>query len=284
MRVSPVKAAKAPKYPTRLALLADSSLLEKRVPQAWSSNAKLAGALSFLLLACEASHAGDKPKAAIVAPVFEHGAGKALIGGVQCDSSVFLSEAEAVELIAVELSKAGIDASKRGAVLDGVSVKSRMVDGLALKDGDFVAGKIKELNSEKAKSSVFDAGKGIAVEFISMENYFLQGGVVYPSTLVPYDMKEAARYLSGSVAKQGEGIYFGAFYDPASHGDFSSPPQRPSFDSLDEVAKAKAMAKWKSDFDSWLQKVREKAVEESKDQLRLQVKDFVEWLKAQGAI
>ncbi len=70
------------------------------------------------------------------------------------------------------------------------------------------------------------------------------------SSVQEYETKELAQFVSEQVKKEAkEKVYFGAFYDPIAYNE------RGQADST-----------------------------ESKRLLRLQVQDFVKWLKAQGAI
>ena len=120
-----------------------------------------------------------------------------------------------------------------------------------------------------------DPVKMVAIKYVNEQEYLKLGGE-------PPDLSSSAdcsddRALAGSVAAavkaQARGMYFGAFYDPICGYNWRELLQKPR-DAADSR-------------ESW--EVRMKAAEEQARQesiilLRQQVKDFADWLKAQGVI
>jgi radical SAM protein with 4Fe4S-binding SPASM domain len=101
MEAKPVKRKADPRYPTRLEALADRELLEKHMPAAWKSCAEIAGAAAILLTinGCMAQHSHSGNVKAIVAPIFNHGEGRAADGCEVVNPPVFLSEQDAMQVI-----------------------------------------------------------------------------------------------------------------------------------------------------------------------------------------
>jgi len=265
IEIKPVKKAKAPKYPTRLKLLEDPSLLERRMPLSWSSNVKLAASLGFLLATGRffAVSAGDvQAKAsshAIVAPIFEHGSGSGpIMTGKSCTPDpIFLPEDEALKLIADELSKAGLKASNEKIPLPKLD-----------------CGRSREMAA--SVPGVHDEVSKVAAGFISRDAYFDLRGPVDKNS---YEMKTLAKKISSCVSKEDGDLKFGVFYDPISV------PANPRLDiSYAEVKSMEKLEELRVKREAMQEKARREAIEESKRLLREQVKDFVEWLKAQGAI
>jgi hypothetical protein len=104
------------------------------------------------------------------------------------------------------------------------------------------------------------------VEFVSRDDFGPLGGD-WEGKLYD-DVKQAAAALSDQVQRKGHDLRIGVFYDPVTYGGLRSWGE--SSDNDDDGRS------WKS--------TPEKAKAESKRLLRLQVLDFVNWLKAQGAI
>jgi len=304
IEIKPVKKAKAPKYPTRLKLLEDPSLLERRMPSSWKANAALASAASLLLSGCcfdfsdddpsEFRKAGSAPiggsrggKPAVVAPLFIHGEGRGAFGCVVVSPPVFLSEADALEAIADELSKAGIDVSQKDVRISGVKVHERAED----RNGKVVESFLK---SHSVQADFYDPARKVAVDYVSYSNYRLLGGIDSSEngwSAWGFDLKETAKDLAKAVGKDGKDLKFGAFYDPVSYMDMEGLPKRPEPSQSTSGAMkkprggvSKEESAWFRACDQWEEGARKAAIEKSKELLRLQVKDFVEWLKAQGAI
>lgn len=267
MNAKPVSRWRRPGYPTKLEVLAHPELLESHLPPAWSRRADIAAAVALLLAAngCTkdrpvgSPESGARRQPAIAAPVFEHGEGRGVTGCVVVAAPVFLSEEEALQVVTEQLRYAGIEVAGTNVEMTSVRVEQAMRRGVNARRAQG-AGTIKPLEVDGL------IGDGtMAFEFVSESDYFNFGGLRSPSTVQSYNLKTVAESLARRVADRGENVYFGTFYDPVQAIDLSTEMRRDNPE------------KW------WREKTTT-AKEESKRLLRAQVADFVNWLKAQGAI
>lgn len=297
MKTKPVRRHRKPRYPTRLEALADRTLLERHLPASWRRNKEMAAVTALLLGINSVVRAGDAKapisKAAVVAPIFNHGEGRGATGCVSVAPPVFLSEEEAFQVIQEELTKHGVNLAVRSQQWKDVKIAKRtyrLVMGKGEKDLSYEEqrGRLKATETADANSLTVDAvdpAKHVAVEFVSVKNYAEAGGldtgsydVVYEgsnssgmsmSTVSTYDFAETAKYVAGKVARQKrEKVFFGAFYDPAA------------YEELDSRRTPKTKEEWQA---RWAE-MDKRSRAESKRLLRLQVRDFIEWLKGQGVI
>jgi hypothetical protein len=271
----PVPRTPIPAYPTRLQILEDPSLLERHLPPAWRRHAELAAAATVFLAVNVAGHgqsaetedpdapppAAPATPPAVVAPIFEHGDGRGATGCVVVAPPVFLSEEEALQVISEELGKHGITLGEHEVTLPDVTIPPRHRKDF---DGDEV---VEELT--RARPLELDARSTeprVALEFVSREEYFELGGVDFPpnsfSSVRSYDTREVAQRLAEQVQAQGEGMYFGAFYDPMV--------------KITREEGAQEDVTW--------EELQKRTRERARTQLREQVQDFVEWLQGQGVI
>lgn len=270
MKPKPVRRYGTPAYPTRLQVLADPHLLEKHIPVNWLSTPELAGAVAIFLAANSCTKAGEEQipassGAAVVAPIFEHGAGRGATGCVAVSPPVFLSEEEALQVIVEELANAGVRVTGTDVVLEGVFVPQH-IETYRRVGGTFRE-KVEEIPGTQPLSlDIRDDRHRIGVEFISKSDYFQLGGARSASTAQGFDFQRVARGVAEAVGRKGKGIYFGAFYDPLPEWDWGE-AHRISSD-------------WKQRWEA--AKTREGI--EAKRLLRQQVQDFIGWLKGQGAI
>lgn len=270
MDVKPVKRYRVPAYPTRLEVLADPDILANNVPHNWHQNAVTAAALGVFLAANACAHTdpGSKPshpKAAVVAPIFEHGSGRGSTGCIAIAPPVFLSEEEALQVITEELTGAGLEVTATDVVWDKVKITQReehyrQVGNDWKQDVSDIPGR-----GEPLSADITDDKHRVAVEYVSMSDYFRLGGPASNFSVQGYDFKAVATGVAKVVAKKGPGVYFGAFYDPVVDVD------RSQFESEKDRRKRE-------------EQVQAQGEIEAKRLLRLQVKDFVDWLKGQGVI
>jgi len=287
MDAKPVRRYRKPAYPTRLEVLADADLLLRHVPGGWRKSAVTMAALTACLGTSSCVHergdkAGTLAKPAVVAPIFKHGDGRGAIGCVAVTPPAFLSEEEALVIIREELAKVGMTAMERDVLLPGVVLGQVFVD---LK-GTF--GELpKEMNTvvtpemrkrgyegievpktrKTLKVDVVYKESRVAVEYLSGDDYAPLGGLQWPGTAREYDFIELARRIAKTVRKEGKGVRLGVFYDPMTGIG------RP--------------ISWNDDEDEYAHLpdlTEEQARNVSREKLRLQVKDFVDWLKGQGVI
>jgi hypothetical protein len=298
MYAGPVAVVVTPGYPTSLAVGANPALLARHLPANWQQRelAALAGALLAAGAAgCEqtrmpttagsGTHAKLAPGAtAIVAPVFRHGEGLALTGCVVAARHAYLTEDEALALIADELRPYGIDLSQRDVPLRGARVPHATEDCY-----DWV-GRTRAYRPTQwshVKATGLDPQHRVAVTFSSRDDYYHVAGPWHErvmGTAYRIETKAVADYFAAAVQGQRAGVYFGAFYDPLL---FSPTPidypalcelqRKGRSDDPDSVAEAeRVQAMWK--------RTKRMTEEEARDALRAQVRDFIDWLKAQGVI
>jgi hypothetical protein len=191
----------------------------------------------------------------VVAPLFEHGDGRGSTGCVVVSPPVFLSEEEAMQVIQEELAEAGVRLrTKRARDLPGVEIDlTNPQSPNAPFGGNQPASKPVPSDAEARKQP-------IAVQFVSkadVTNFRPRSGMM--SSVTSYNSKETAERLSKAIAEQcQEELHVGMFYDPIILIDWRG---------SEEYAESS-----------------EKAKEESLEEVRLQAKDFVAWLKEQEAI
>lgn len=267
----PVKRYREPVYPTRLAVVDDPGLLLRHVPGSWRRNAVVMGALSALLAtqSCTTGDAGGgkpMPTAAVVAPVFEHGDGQGSTGCVVVAPPAFLSEEEALAVIRRELRKAGLRVTGQNVLLEGVVFYPRFAFDLEDKTEIY----LDRRQPLTLAADLADASHGVAIEYVARDDYYPLGGLRSGGTASDYDFPEVANRVAASLREKGPGMHFGVFYDPCiAYGRIGG---------ID----------WGDDDDD--DAVEEQYITErqaraaAKRLLRLQVRDFIDWLKGQGAI
>lgn len=286
LRARPVRRYASPAFPTKLEVLADATQLEKHLPPAWFSRADMASAVTVFLAAnaagCSGAVGQDRAagtgtasaKAAIVAPLFEHGEGRGSVGCSAVAPPVFLSEEEALQVISEELTHHGLDMSQRDVEMSSVSIKSVHYQ----REYNWVSGRIEIRSTEKrAPLSVdlHDQNKRVAVEFVSRPDYFELGGRQSSASIQGYDLKQVSSDVAREVRRAGKGVYFGTMYDPMTC--LSLPITR-------KIKRGESVGSPIEDPQAFWQKRQEAARAESRRMLRRQVRDFVDWLKGQGVI
>ena len=112
---------------------------------------------------------------------------------------------------------------------------------------------------------LYDSKLHIAIEYVSADDFYVLGGTAGEgiASYGPHNHHSVASNLAKAVSGQNEPIYFGTFYDPVQWWT------RPGHEQPDQ-------RDWHY---SW-----EDAESASRELLRRQVEDFIEWLKGQGVI
>lgn len=306
LRSRPVKRSVGPLYPTRLEILADPDLLKRHIPPTWLSRGEMAGLLS-VFLAVNGTGCSKDPspgtstrpaghdlagKAAIVAPIFEHGEGRGATGCVVVNPPVFLSEEEALQVITEELQQAGVHFSQRDVPMNNVSIplmiEVRREDWVTGRDG--LTAKPARTQTKSLNLDLVDSTRFVAVEFVSQSdhgdaraNYDETTGSLRWSSVQHYDFRDTAAWIGKYAGEQGRGLRLGVFYDPLER-------PRPKVDPRPTSASAKTqddtddLAALVREWGRVMKMTREEHLVESKRLLRLQAKDFVDWLKGQGVI
>jgi hypothetical protein len=255
VKPEPVDRSRRPRYPTREEVLTHPELLERHLPPGWRVTRGLVASTGLFmaagLAACQGKKEADQPAVALVAPIFEHGEGRGAWGCVVVSPPIFLSEEEALQVIREELAAHGVDLTERNVPAEGVRFPQRTITWSEDEEVEETG------TGEDVRLDARDPKTGIAIEFVSREDYHPLGGPMSSSSVQGYDLKKVAGDLRAALEKTGRGgRYFGTFYDPME-----------------------SRYDW-SEEDEELQESREASLR----RLREQVKGFVEWLEAQGAI
>ncbi|HLP01094.1 MAG TPA: hypothetical protein VK163_03645 [Opitutaceae bacterium] len=256
MHAAPLKRRTTPRYPTKLEVLRDPKLLE-HLPRNWAAHPELAVA-SWLLLRllapseCSAENAAfptcpavsPRPNATIAAPVTAPEDTKQYIVLGMPAPPVYLSEDEAWTVIEDELQHAHIALPDQLVPLEDLLISRRVLS--YSKDGDRWVRKVTE---RPGTAKPFKADRGnlkrrLAVEFVSRDRYAEEGGLTSEAGVPRFDFQEAAASLSTKAGAEAK--------SPVYFGVLYDP-----------ATKSRA---------------------ESHRLLRQQVREFIAWLQAQGAI
>ncbi|MFI5378098.1 MAG: hypothetical protein ACHRHE_02215 [Tepidisphaerales bacterium] len=288
-----------PIYPTRPELLAEPGRLLEHLPSTWQSLISKGGlTVAFLVsgltaipgaaaetpapaAAKAAAQPADRPVqlaagAAIVAPIFEHGKGRASTGCVVIAPPVFLTEEEARQIIIEELAKAGLKMSAKDVELKDVRIKPKSPFGFVTKDGKTEIVKYGD-EPRPLVIDLMDPDKHVAIEFVSESDYLELGGEMWKSTVHDYDFKKVSEAVAGQIKTSGKGNIFGVFYEPTSLIEHRRGPTADELAGKNEKEQQEVWQKiWKE--------AQEEAKKSSREELRKQVKDFAEWLRQRGVI
>ena len=276
--VKPLTRYPKPRYPDAYRVLQEPDLL-RRLPARFAAKpavcAALGAILSLGLAGCGVSSApatypapegtpsspGATPSAApervaLSIPLFEHGSGMGSYGCVSVAPPVFLSEEEALSVILDEAARYGLDFSG-----------SETIGGATLPLHNTFEQSDKTTSSDLALDG-YDGTHGIGVEFVSRQDLiqWQDPKQNVASSVENYYFKDAAR----AIAEGNENI--AAFYDPMS-ADF----REFNYEWPEEDDGGKGYEEYAAKYDA---EQREKSLED----LRAQVRDFLEWLKGQGII
>jgi hypothetical protein len=245
------------------------------MPERWKKsvyvNAALSTLLIFTLTSCrerKVSGVDQNEKKAQVAPVFDHGNGRGSFGCMSIAPPSFLSEEEAFQVIQEEVKKYGISFEKEGLTIESVKLPEtkyylrpeEKIENYK-EDGDIIdSSKIGDL-----KLDGYDGGKKIGFEFVSKEDYdswHVEEGI--RSSVEDFDFLSTAAILRDGLEKDNGEASIGVFYNPM-------------------VMLSKEELKLGDEDRDW-EGMAVKVNDMGKNELRMQVKDFLEWLKAQGII
>ncbi|MGE5615211.1 MAG: hypothetical protein ACM3XR_12500 [Bacillota bacterium] len=312
MKVEPVKTYMTPGYPEKSFVLRNPAIL-KSLPQRWKNNVKIGFALSstimMLLSACGSkmdgggeTHTGNteiavgtnesgpdmkkdnslgrKTGLAIVAPIFSHGDGRGSFGCVSVAPPVFLSEAEAFEVISEEAKLEGIEFIDEPVELDGVRIP---VTDLYPHPED----EKPEMSMQKGTLALdgYDKERKIAFEFVSRDDVveWQQKNPGMMASVETYDALGAAEKLREGLENKTGGNTLALFYDPMG---FDREIHDKYMEEYRKLADQKGLSYDEKNIKrSEIEKRYELEIKEKRSMmLREQVKDFLGWLKAQGII
>jgi len=246
--------------------MSNPALLRQNLPPAWRTLPSVAGAAAVFLSAnlslCRG--ADSKPGATglpLVAPIFEHGKGRGSTGCIVVTPPVFMSEEEAWQVIQEELVWSGISLADKQHLIQGVN--EPLAQQVEDKNGNFSL----QPRDSKPELTLYepppkkklpyqadaaDPKKHIALEFVSAKDFqnwcghswVTPDGGFCFSTVSTYRIKDQAVFVADRVKAEGLEKVF--------------------FGALyDPVGTSQT---------------------QSRRLLREQVRDFVKWLQAQGAI
>jgi hypothetical protein len=278
LRVEPVRAYPRPAYPTIDVYAEHPEALLRHAPPRWLEGGAALGALTAFVLAGSSGRAdaqsasGPSARAAddadttgrvaptcpapeqerySVAPVFIHGEGRGATGCVVVSPPVFLSEAEALEIIWEELRAEDLGFVPQTLPVPGFSMR-RPVEPMnyppeVVKRFPQLAARSSEPRQSPVFFDAYSARYRCGVVFVGMVNYSEVDetpltGVI--STASDYDMVARAQGLVERLSEYGK-VNAGVFYDPLPHWDGR----------------------------------RDAAQGQARELLREQVLEFVEWLK-----
>ncbi|MCX6922331.1 MAG: hypothetical protein NT154_03815 [Verrucomicrobia bacterium] len=321
MKSKPVRKYAQPKYPTRLEVAARPGLLQRHQPPAWRNWPELTGAVGLFLLADTARlAAADSPAkngktkapsqaVAVVAPIFQHGAGRGATGCIVMAPPVFLSEEEALQVIREEMAAKGVQLGTNQTTVAGITLERFQVVAPPVPvtapteaaNGTKPARPAFEIKQEPFKPDAADPKKKVFIEFLSERDAdrwdwerMKQEDKMVISSVHSYDLPKTAAYVAERVEQQATNkLYFGTFYDPLAG---TLDPQRAlaallaagGVGSSNKVVDAKAETSGRGKITMTLSQplgaVLSEPKAESRRLLRLQVQDFLKWLQAQGAI
>jgi hypothetical protein len=252
---------------------------------AWLTNRELAAAAGVYLAAnlgaCSRPPGAATPMnaSAVVAPIFKHGEGRGSAGCVVTAPPAFLAEDEALQIIREELTAVGLDPSERRVALPSV-----IISGKVYRDSyEWVSGKETAEwvdVSEPLVLDLRDPGRRLGIVYISDSNYYRFGGALdQESTVSSWDYPSVAEEVRSRLAEDDQDSCLAVFYDPLT-------PCKKELDvhTIDPKASREDQRQQvDSIFRRWHESERN-AQNESKELLRKQVQDFIQWLKAQGVI
>ena len=234
--------------PDNSAPAASEEAAASSVPTSHQSPSSVASAEKSAVDSAEAS-AETSPNApeALDIPVFAHGTGRGSYGCESVAPPVFLSEEEAMQVIQEECAAQGIDISGEKTISGTFPATSTLPEAISGSDSD------KTYTGELTLDG-YSEDLGIGVEFVSTDDIIdWHVDTEMHATVDEYNLKGTAQRLADCTDN------VAVFYDPTAddYREFTG-----------------------SNEESYVESSKEKSLEE----LREQVRDFLQWLKGQGVI
>lgn len=306
MEVKPPRSYRKPRYPQKSQVSRDPSLL-RRVPHRWAKSAAALTALGMTLSlgACSLADAGPEardgsqtgqsgqtetggPAApagadSLAAPIFLHGGGSGSFGCVSVVAPYFLSEEEAFEIIRSEAEAyGGLTFSAQGPAIDDVVLPQTYLE---TRPDDALGQSLAQEGVNGQLLADGAAESGAAFEFVSSADLSQwqwspteSNRLLVSSSVSTYAFKETAEFLRESLADAELSGPFAVFYDPYSYTDLADEYEAIRQESLKDPEAEGPGAEVSR------QKQLEAARGLSEENLRAQVRDFIDWLKGQGMI
>lgn len=282
MKISPLRSYRHPKYPSRELFVREPHLFRDHTPSSWKEKTLVAGALAaFIFCGCTAdkqsdsalerdqrqahktaqakkieqngdiSQAGkpsqtveektDKAEADSVAPLFIHGEGRGSTGCVAIAPPVFITEEEARLIISEEMQKENITFNRTDVRIDEITIFRNGKTGRAplVLDG------------------ICDT-RNIGYEYVTKGNYLALGGMSTNFSVQDYDFRSVAENLREKLSDYGK-MNAVIFYDPCTS------------DRLEHKMELRTETN---------RTIREQKLKaKSREQIKAQVRDFLEWMK-----
>ncbi|MBN1775342.1 MAG: hypothetical protein JW817_02625 [Clostridiales bacterium] len=259
LKVEPVSLYKTPKYPTKEAVRANPLILNA-LPQRWRAMPALCVAVSLTLstglFGCSKDireDEDDDDDLRVSVPFFAHGEGRGSYGCVMVAPAVYLSEEEALQIIKEE-------AEAKGVVFDD----TRTIRGARFPATNIFPGDDEyETWNGSLELDGYDSDLKIGFEYVSENDVmdWVKETDVWCS-VSDYDMKGTAERLSKVVKNTA------VFYDPGT-----------DFEALN--------VDWEADsetIDRYFEQYESEQKERMLEDLRAQVRDFLDWLAAEDII
>ncbi len=293
MKIKAINQYSIPNYPGKHEALDNPALLKKHIPETWKKIFGLGTSGAMFLSLCMAGCSDSNPDtastdspstnittndistkqnstnhnnqnkpvqrtydAAYVAPIFEHGEGRGATGCMVISPPIFLTEDEAFLIIKEELAQSGINLNKQNIPLNNVKIAPST-------SRSYVYGV--ESDPIPVIMDGQDETKNVTIEFVSREDNLWLGGKFSGSSVQDYDLKKNAQTLQHKLKLNTDDGIYAVFYDPMNKYKFGSYKDLPNQSVSPREAYRIA---------------RNVVLEASKDQLRLQVQDFVNWYKS----
>ncbi len=279
-QVRKVRRQRRPGYPTRPDVGGDPGFLVRHVPSAWKKSAHMTLALSTLLAGGCASLRGKVATGGLVAVMMAGSlvTGRPAFACIAVTPPAYLSEEDALSVIREELMTVDVELSEGPASIDGIEMpvyRCKVKRDTEIGGGDSL--EKEQIGVRPLEVDALDPVRHIAVEFIGVNDEKTVPGVSDKVRAETYSTRMYAKMLSGEINRaSGEKLRYRAFYDSQARVRLVDVPRPPGMD--------KARAERKEAEKAFDRAKAEAVRQESLKQLRVQVKDFIEWLKGQGAI
>jgi len=293
MEIKPVKIKRKPGYPTIKTFVDNPGLLSKNVPFAWIRNQYAATTLATFIL-CGAGNQSSaqkiKPATVVVnkvkkqdkpaeiqtakhdsvkiARIFSHGDGSGAIGCMVSSPPVFISEDEARKIIFTALKEENIEFNTINTPVLKFTVRTTVYD---------FHKKVINLMDKKditvgVKMDGYNVQNNLAIEYVSARLVnILDPYDEMESSVQRIDTKRTAEKIRDKLIAQGK-VNAAVFYDPITYIDpYTYYEESP--EAIDRLLSGNAPPPTSKDRPL-----------SSRDLLKAQVKDFIEWIKKEGII
>jgi hypothetical protein len=311
-KLKPVEGYHEPVYPVKEAFSRNRGLLLDYVPSSWLKTGLSAAALLALTLnvnpvsaiestgnenriVCNENEKQDREtireEKVEIAPLFIHGDGLGAIGCVVISPPVFLSEADALEVITAVLEKEGITFDKQIYVLDNIY----SVDEISQQY--YITKDVEDARNAKKFPFYFDLYNteyNIGVKYISMKNcddfaelrsfaqderelrkiekdpHVVTGIAIkhYGSSVRSYDMIGVSQRIR-EYSRQNGNVNVVLFYDPLVSGGSNVVSRKSESKGTNMSSNARQLlAQQVEDFGRWFGNTFKKSIETNKNEIR----------------